>query len=135
MVYEIEGLSARINDILKFLDADIYKAHEKLREKLLASPADCVLTMSNILLWVGRSFILNRATPLHRDGRDHPANWTLLITLGTSTSGDLWLLGIATRMFYEPGTIVFIRGGLMEHQVLDFKGQRIAIAHFVHKSV
>lgn len=58
-----------------------------------------------------------------------------LITLGTSTGSNLWLLGIAARMFYEPETIVFIRGWLMEHKVLDFEGQCIVIAHFVQKSV
>lgn len=52
MLHEIEGLSAHINDILKFLNADIYKAYEKLGKKLLASTADPVLTICDIPLWI-----------------------------------------------------------------------------------
>lgn len=92
-----------------------------------------VLSTLDKLLWVGRSIIYNRATPKHRDKRDKHDAWTPLITLGNSKGGDFYIPALAEEFYYEPGTILFVRGGAMEHGVRPFwGGQRIAIAHFTH---
>lgn len=133
LVAALQGLAIRLNKVLEIIDFEMHKMHQELREAMLKDLVDRILTTHDLLLWVGRSIIFNRATPYHTDKRDNPWDWTPLITLGTSKGGDLCLPRLKTKLFYEPGTVVFVRGGAVEHGVESFTGQRIAIAHFIHK--
>lgn len=133
LVDNLAGLSIRINIILQRADPKGYAQHVRLREALKSKSFMKVLTAIDELLWLGRSIIFNRETPEHCDGRDMPEAWTPLVTLGNTTGGDLRLSDLNTDLFYEPGAIIFIRGGALKHAVLPFQGtQRIAIAHFIH---
>lgn len=133
LVDALAGLSIRINLILQIADPQGYEQHVQLLDALKQKAYMRALTAIDKLLWVGRSLIFNRETPGHYDGRDMPQAWTPLVTLGNTTGGDLRLYDLQTDLFYEPGTIVFVRGGALKHGVQPFQGtQRIAIAHFIH---
>ncbi|EJD35532.1 hypothetical protein AURDEDRAFT_42786, partial [Auricularia subglabra TFB-10046 SS5] len=79
----------------------------------------------------GRSIIWNRATPEHEDQKDMKLAWTPLITVGEYTRGTLHVCGM--EIDYLPGSLVFLRGGILKHRVSFDGGQRVAIAHFMHK--
>ncbi|KZV78880.1 hypothetical protein EXIGLDRAFT_588393, partial [Exidia glandulosa HHB12029] len=81
----------------------------------------------------GRSIIYNRETPLHNDRLDMKFAWTPLITVGKYTKGTIRVLNLAID--YNPGALVFIRGGTLKHSVTFEGGQRVAIAHFMHHNV
>ncbi|EJD48428.1 hypothetical protein AURDEDRAFT_45474, partial [Auricularia subglabra TFB-10046 SS5] len=81
----------------------------------------------------GRSIIYNRETGWHTDRRDPKLTWTPVSTFGTYSEGKLHVLG--REIDYLPGTLVFIRGGILRHAVTFSGGQRVAIAHFMHKNV
>ncbi|EJD40572.1 hypothetical protein AURDEDRAFT_22506, partial [Auricularia subglabra TFB-10046 SS5] len=81
----------------------------------------------------GRSIIFNRETGEHTDRRDPKLAWTPVITLGRYTRGKLRVLG--KEIDYLPGTLAILRGGILKHSVTFSGGQRVAIAHFMHKNV
>ncbi|EJD32269.1 hypothetical protein AURDEDRAFT_44940, partial [Auricularia subglabra TFB-10046 SS5] len=81
----------------------------------------------------GRSIIFNRETPEHSDRLDPKPAWTPVVTLGDYTSGTLHVAGL--EIDYLPGTIVFLRGGILKHSVSFSGGQRVAIAHFTHREM
>lgn len=134
LVNELKLTSHRMNTILQLIDEPAYDASKELRSRLDKLPYHRTLTSIDNLLWEGRSIIFNRTTPNHRDRRDMEAAWTPLLTAGEYEGGDLRLEGLGTDLSYGPGSIIFIRGGIMKHEVLDWEGrQRIAVAHFTHK--
>jgi hypothetical protein len=88
------------------------------------------------LLWEGRSFQFNRQTPLHPDSTDPPKCWVALVALGHFKGGHLFIPRLNLRLWYEPGTIILLRGHILPHVVeAFFDGQRISIAHFTHESL
>lgn len=88
------------------------------------------------LMWEGRSLQYNRQTPLHPDSTDPPQAWVALVAFGRFTKGFLWIPRLNLLLFYGPGSIIFLRGHILPHEVLAFEdGQRVSIAHFTHQSL
>ncbi|KAG2049939.1 hypothetical protein BDR06DRAFT_892765, partial [Suillus hirtellus] len=84
----------------------------------------------------GRSIQYNCQTPLHPDSTDPPKAWVALVALGTFQKGHLWIPWLRLLLYYEPGSIVFLLGHILPHEVLAFQdGQRVSIAHFTHESI
>ncbi|KAG1847260.1 hypothetical protein C8R48DRAFT_779242 [Suillus tomentosus] len=121
VVLDLELLNCQLNALLRFIDPPQFLAMEKfafaLREHY---PHVRAWSAIDGLLWEGRSFQFNRQTPLHPDSTD-PVNCWVALNL---------------RLFYEPGTIILLRGHILPHEVeAFFDGQRISIAHFTHESL
>ncbi|EJD34745.1 hypothetical protein AURDEDRAFT_40117, partial [Auricularia subglabra TFB-10046 SS5] len=81
----------------------------------------------------GRSIIYNRETGEHTDRCDPNLAWTPVLTTGRYTTGKLHVAGM--EIDYLPGTLVFLRGGLLRHSVTFSGGQRVCIAHFTHRTI
>lgn len=136
IISELELLSHRLNTILEQIDPPAFKAHQKLRDHQMREPYYQALASIDPLLWEGRSVIFNRTTPEHQDRRDERMAWTPLVILGKCKGGDLRLADLGINIHYEPGTIIFIRGASLKHEVLQWEGsQRIAVAHFTHANI
>jgi len=59
-----------------------------------------------------------------------------LVALGDFQGGGSFIPRLNLRMFYQPGTIILLRGHILPHEVEVFsEGQRISIAHFTHESL
>lgn len=72
-------------------------------------------------------------TPSHTDSRGPLGEWTPLIALGFSRGAKVRLAGIKEILLFDPGTIIFIRGGEIPHAIEAWSGgQRISIACFTH---
>lgn len=137
VVYQLRSISYKLNEILRILDPEAYKAHRLLRKKL-KSLYPHVRARSSIdpFLFQGRSFIYNRQTPNHLDKRDPRIGWTPLFVTGEFVGGWLRIRKLGVKMWFGPGACAWIRGGLFQHEVEPFTGgQRISVASFMHQSV
>ncbi|KAH7332883.1 hypothetical protein B0J17DRAFT_632155 [Rhizoctonia solani] len=67
--------------------------------------------------------------------KEHPAGWSLLAIFGTCKTGMLSIPRLGIRFHNLPGTLVLLRGRLLEHEVVEWDGKdyRICVAHFTHK--
>lgn len=84
----------------------------------------------------GRSFAFNRLTESHTDPKGPLGEWTPLVALGFSKGAKIRLAGIKEILCFEPGTIIFIRGGEIPHAIEVWSGgQRISIACFTHQNI
>lgn len=132
-------LNVTLNEILRVVHPEGYKACKDLQEAICrAEPYAKAFRSIDNLLWEGRALIYNRTTPLHCDRRDALSSWTPIVTLGQYQGGDLGLPAIGVKLHHGPGSINFIRGALMAHEVGPWSGteaglQRIALAHFTHQ--
>lgn len=133
----LEGLyvaSARLDDMFAQLDPEqhrfFWRVSEELKQKFSSYE---MLTRWDPTFFHGRSLIFNRETAEHVDRLDTKLGWTPLINVGSHTEGKLRVVDL--DIDYLPGTLVFIRGGILPHSVTFSGGQRIAIAHFMHKDV
>ena len=126
-----------MNHILELLDSEAFKcyttAHKRLCKRFRWLEA---LAAVDPTLFHGRSFIFNRATPRHLDAKDVPEGWAVLLSVGDYEGGELYLPHLGMIVPFLPGTAIFIRGGILPHEILAFSnGQRISVAHFVHDNV
>jgi hypothetical protein len=137
LVRELRQLSILVNSLLKEVDPGQHAAFVQLNECLNEKyPGAATLRALDPLLPVGRSIIFNRATPMHKDFLDPVQGWAILIALGTAKGAVLHIPKLGIRIKYDPGTIIFIRGHLLEHEVEMFDGnQRITVAFFTHSSI
>jgi hypothetical protein len=128
--------SHRVNFILKYLDPKQYEALLRLRQAVhLKYPFASALNHIDPLLQEGRAIMWNRRTANHADSTDPVTAWVTLIVLGEFTKGDLYIKRLNLRLFYEPGTIIIIRGHILPHEVEIWEGgQRVSIVHFTHES-
>lgn len=137
IVRGMETLSIRINTILRFLNPPLYKNSIQLRQSIIEKydwakdllPADP-------LLMHGRSINFNRQTGSHTDKNGPLGEYTPLIGAGMSKGVKVRLAGIKEILSFEPGTIIFLRGGEIPHAVEAWSGgQRISIACFTHRYI
>lgn len=133
----LQGLyvaSARLDDMFALLDPEQHAFFSRVSEDLKQKFASYeLLAQWDPTFFHGRSLIFNRETAEHVDRLDTKLGWTPLINVGTHTEGKLRVVDL--DIDYLPGTLVFIRGGILPHSVTFSGGQRIAIAHFMHKDV
>ncbi|EJD45385.1 hypothetical protein AURDEDRAFT_165601 [Auricularia subglabra TFB-10046 SS5] len=137
-IRDLAFVSSLIDDVLRKLDPAAYDVLREGRHKLRRhNPAYAAISSLDPTYLHGRSISFNRATPDHEDCRDPPEVLTPLLVVGKfKTGGELVIEKLGLRMSYLPGTLIFIRGAVLPHQVKVFSGgQRISIAHFVHKAV
>ncbi|KAF8594521.1 hypothetical protein BDV93DRAFT_579689, partial [Ceratobasidium sp. AG-I] len=82
----------------------------------------------------GKSVIVSRSMPLHFDNKEAPEGWSPLIVMGTCKTGMLSIPRLKIKFHYLPSTLVFIRGRLLDHEVIEWDGEdyRICVAHFTH---
>lgn len=133
----LQGLyvaSARLDDMFALLDPEQHAFFSRVSEDLKQKFASYeLLAQWDPTFFHGRSLIFNRETAEHVDRLDTKLGWTPLINVGTHTEGKLRVVDL--DIDYLPGTLVFIRGGILPHSVTFSGGQRIAVAHFMHKDV
>lgn len=137
IIHGINGIGIRVNAILKYINPPLHQSSLLLRDKIIARydwAKD--LLQSDKILFQGRSIAFNCQTQPHTDRQGPLGEWTPLIALGFSVGVKLRLAGIKEILPFEPGTIIFIRGGELSHSVEAWAGgQRIAIAVFTHKTI
>lgn len=133
-IRHLEGLSIQTNAILEALSPPAFKASQKVRQNLMDTYAWAEdLLRSDPLLAQGRSINYNRMTTSHTDRLGPDGEWTPMIALGFSSGAKVRLAGIQEILLFDPGTILFIRGGEIPHAVEAWSGgQRISIAIFTH---
>jgi hypothetical protein len=129
-------LGRRMHDFYKRLDPKQFNhletARTKLKEKYAAYEAFKKLDPT---FFTGRAWIWNRQTPRHIDKRDSPATFTPCVSIGHYTKGIFKVDCLNVWVNYPPGVLVYVRGGLLEHEVLYEGGQRVADVHFIHQSM
>jgi hypothetical protein len=137
LIRELKQPSLLVNFLFEEIDPGQFAAHVKLNEELAKRyPAAEAIRSFDPIMPLGRSVIFNRATPLHSDRLDPVQGWAVLVALGDAKKGRLWIPRLNLKIDYEPGTIIFIRGQLLEHEVLMFdNGQCISIAFFTHTAI
>lgn len=137
LVSNLKLLNTRLNALLQFLDPAQFMAMERFAEAIRQKfPHVKAWSAIDGLLWEGRSLQFNRQTPLHPDSTDPPNCWVALVSLGEFTKGQLFTPRLNLRLWYEPGTIILLRGHILPHEVEEFfGGQRVSIAHFTHESL
>lgn len=137
LVHALQGLSIRTNSMLEFISPPTYYASQNLRGRLMEKYAWAKDLLENDpLLAQGRSIQFNRMTPSHTDKRGPHGEWTPLVALGFSKGAKIRLAGIKEILLFDPGTIIFIRGGEIPHAIEAWSGgQRISIACFTHEVI
>lgn len=126
-----------VNTILKIIAPQLHAQSLLLREAMM-NKYDWAqdLLRDDIILMQGRSIAFNRQTQSHTDSLGPYGEWTPLIGLGFSRGATIRLAGIKEILPFEPGTIIFIRGGETPHAIEAWQGgQRISIACFTHRVV
>ena len=128
--------SIRINSILKHIDPKQHQALEVLGKAVHKKYAFAqALDSIDPLLFEGRAIMWNRQTVLHGDTTDPIRAWVALFVLGKFKKGFLVFPRLNLRLSYEPGTIVFLRGHILPHEVEAWEGgQRVSVVHFTHQS-
>ena len=93
-----------------------------------------MLYFSIVDLKLGRSYIYNRSTRAHFDDKEAPEGWAPLTVLGDCKTGYLSLPHLGVKLKYLPGCLTVVRGRLLKHGVVGWKGEgnRICIANFNH---
>lgn len=138
LVDEFRLVSHRLNAVLQHLDPPAFESHKALREAICREhPVAKAQLAIDPYLGLGRSVIFNRQTPNHIDRRDPAHGWTPIMAMGTEFEGGVMRVrALALRMWFGGGACVYIRGGVLHHEIEEFSGgQRVSIAHFCHASV
>ncbi|EJD33404.1 hypothetical protein AURDEDRAFT_177513 [Auricularia subglabra TFB-10046 SS5] len=138
LLRELSFRSSILDHVLSKLDAAAYAVLHEGRARLIAeNAAYAAVTSLDPTYMHGRSISFNRATRNHEDVRDPPEAWTPILVLGKfKRGGKLIIQKLGLSMSYFPGTLIFVRGAVLPHEVdFFYGGQRISIAHFVHKAI
>lgn len=137
VIHDLDPIGVRVNAILEFVGKEAFERSVQLRSEIIRKyewakdllPNDRILTH-------GRSFAFNRQTESHTDPRGPIGEWTPLIALGFSRGVKIRLAGIKEILCFEPGTIIFLRGGEIPHAIEAWSGgQRISVACFTHQNI
>ncbi|KAG2109049.1 uncharacterized protein F5147DRAFT_652614 [Suillus discolor] len=110
----------------------IIAPHQYLAGMQCISSLKQAVKTSNPVVWPsdfsGIEVIVNRETPYHRDPGASPSFYDLLAILD--------LPDVGAELQYDPGSMVYICGKVLEHGVPRWRdGERIIIAHFVKDKV
>ncbi|KAG2030611.1 hypothetical protein BDR03DRAFT_822265, partial [Suillus americanus] len=88
------------------------------------------------LIFSGLEIIANRTTLSHQDAGGSPTLFDLLISLGSSHEAKLTLADVGAELDYNPGTMVFISGKVLQHSIGPWgPGERLIIAHFMKDKI
>lgn len=136
---ELAKTSTRINLLLSQVFPAFSQALKSLQEELGKGPdgaAFDALQRMDIIDFLARSVIFNRATAIHHDNKDVVAGCAALLSLGSYLGGQLYVPDLDRVFPFPPGTLVFIRGAVLPHMILPFYGgPRVSLTHFAHQSV
>lgn len=133
----MQGVGVCVNSVLECIAPLVFKQCKLLKEKIMAKYkwAEDLYRQHDVLMQ-GQSFAFNRQTQSHTDSRGPCGEWTPLIGLGFSRGAKLRLAGIQEILPFEPGSIIFIRGGEIPHGIEAWQGgQRLSIACFTHRNI
>jgi hypothetical protein len=137
LLQELALTSSRVNSGLHYIDPEYYKHHLLLQEAVHQKyPHTRALNSIDPLVMEGKAIMWNRQTPLHPDRLDPPQSWAVLLVCGAFQKGYLVIPRLNLRLRYQGGDMVFLRGGILPHEVEAWEGgQRVSLAHFTHKSL
>jgi hypothetical protein len=100
------------------------------------SPGYELLSTVDRCLFPAKELLFNKISLPHVDRGDPHLGWVALVALGNFKGGPMELPELGLRIRYEPGDVVFLRGRVVQHQVIgSWVGQRISIPHFAHSSL
>ena len=86
-------------------------------------------------IYTAMQVIMNRVTPLHRDIGGCPTHYDLLVSAGTHSDTVLGIKELGLSLCYSPGTLVSLCGKIFFHEVPQWTGERICVAHFIKDKV
>jgi hypothetical protein len=86
-------------------------------------------------LYTAMQVIVNRVTPPHRDDGGCPTHYDLLVSAGSHSDTTLDIKELGLSLQYSPGTLVSLCGRTFFHEVSQWTGERICIAHFMKDNV
>ena len=93
----------------------------------------------NVKFWpsvyTAMQVIVNRTTPPHRDNGGCPTHYDLLVSSGMHQGTKFEVEELGVSLSYSPGTMVSLCGKGFFHQVHQWKGDRVCIAHFIKDTV
>jgi hypothetical protein len=125
-----------INTLFLLINPHAYQLSCKLLNKIQCKHAFAqAIHVIHPLKMLGTTFIFNCQIEAHFDKDEWPQGWTPLVCLGCAEGRILELDLPHARMKFKPSTVVWIRGGILCHCILNFTGQRISLAYFLHKGV
>lgn len=80
----------------------------------------------------GMDLIVNRITPPHRDAGGALSFYDLLVSLGEGHQANFQVTDLGACFTYQPGTLIFLTGKVLEHAVPAWGGgERAIIAHYM----
>jgi len=134
---QIADSNAISSTILSVIHPHLYAVGMKALDHLQDSPQ---IQRQDVLqgwnsIFSGISVIFNGTIAGHQDTQSRHHWYDLLITLGCYQNCKLELPGAGLSLDYHPGTVVGISGMMLEHQVSEFDGDRVAYAHFMRNNV
>lgn len=112
------------NAVLSYIDPEWFAALASIRQGLYNSNSSNRLVQSiNPSLWPSHTVTWDRHIDAHYDTKDHPRGWSALSVYGTFVSGgELCIPTLGLRMRLTPRDTAYIRGTMLEHQIMDFQG-------------
>ncbi|KAG6327707.1 hypothetical protein ID866_11382 [Astraeus odoratus] len=82
-------------------------------------------------LYSAMDITINQTTPLHRDCSSAPSFMDLAVSLG-SHNAHFNILDLSAKFAYLPGTMIFLAGKLLQHEVPKWdKEERITLVHYM----
>lgn len=82
------------------------------------------------------AYIVNRDTPLHRDGKAWNSSPDLLCSIGDHTGTKFTVWDLDAEFLYDPSTVIILHGRALRHGVLHWDGgARGCIAHYMRDSL
>ena len=125
-----EPMEWLVNAILSVVHPDLHQVG------LAAKQAYEIGATSNkpyswLSVFSGIDVIVNRLTSPHRDAGGTASSYDLLLTLGEGFA-NLHLADAGAQLAYAPGTLVFLTGKVLEHEVPEWEGgERAVVAHYM----
>jgi len=126
------------DSVTALVTPELYNVGQAAIEKVKHG-VELAVQYKNVELWpsvyTAMQVIVNRVTIPHRDEGGCPTHYDLLASIGSHHGASLDLPDLGLSLLYSPGTLVSLCGKLFIHEVCQWEGERICLAHFIKDTV
>jgi hypothetical protein len=134
----IANVELLCNSVVALVTPDLYNLGLEAIS-MVKEGTEMAKTYKNVDVWpsvyTGMQVIVNRVTPLHRDNGGCPTHYDLLVSAGIHSDAVLGIKELGLSLCYSPGTLVSLSGKIFFHEVPQWTGERVCIAHFMKDKV
>ena len=134
----IENVELLCNSVIALVTPQLYDFGLAAACKV-KNGVEMAKTYRNVQLWpsvyTAMQVIVNCKTPPHRDEGGCPTHYDLLVSAGTHDNAAFKIKELGLSLSYSPGTLVSLCGKVFLHEVRQWEGERICVAHFIKDSV